>query len=89
MLGKGCETPTGGYKAATDSPLVGTWGAAVVEDAEASFLEANEQFSILSSRFICCCRHSRLQKALSPLQNIYNKIIYYHDPITLYILLIN
>jgi hypothetical protein len=59
----------GGYKAATVSPLVGTCGGAVVvEDAEASFLEANEQFSILSSRFICCCRHSRLQKALSPLQ---------------------
>jgi hypothetical protein len=50
--------------------LVGTWGALVVEDAEASFLEANEQFSILLSQFICCCQHSRLQKAPSPIQEI-------------------
>lgn len=58
----------GGYKAATVSPLLGTWAAPAVEEPEPSLLEANEQLSILSSLFICCCRHSRLQKALSPLQ---------------------
>lgn len=35
-------------------------------------LERSERahFSFSSSRFICCWRHSRLQKAISPLQHI-------------------
>jgi hypothetical protein len=55
------------YKAATVlSPLAET-SVAVVVDID-SFLDANEHFSFLSSKLICCCLHSRLQKALSPLQ---------------------
>ena len=77
---KCCWGPIAGgasYKAATVSPLVVTCGGPVVveDDTETSFLEAIEHFSTRSSRFICFCRHSRLQKALSPLHKTKKPIL--------------
>lgn len=53
------------YTVATLSPVAETWDPPAA--VPASFLDATEHLSILSSWTICCCLHSRLQKALSPL----------------------
>ncbi|KAF5955203.1 hypothetical protein HYC85_008059 [Camellia sinensis] len=59
------------YSAAMVSYLVEpTLDPAAAVAGTACFLDdAREHLSFLSSWFICCCLHSRLQKALSPLQN--------------------
>lgn len=54
--------------AATVSPPPADTASDPAAAAGASFFDVMERLSFLSSSFICCCLHSRLQNALSPLK---------------------
>lgn len=59
------EVIYGGYVAATVSPFIVE--AFVTAVGPGPFFDTLERFSLASSWFICCSRHSALQKPLSPL----------------------